>query len=377
MNAELLLIAQRLENAQKPEDVFGELPGNQGEALHASYRLLTKVAHPDRYVDAHDQAVAEKAFQALQKWLTTAQEKIKSNTYGQDGSATSTNAPPVLVRNRKRDYLVQGTPLAQGDLCNLYQCSFTLAGKETDGVFKVARHPDDNDLVSNEAQILRQLASSKAYAKFHTYIPQVVDSFDYRDAASPQPRRVNVLTVEAGPYYSLKEVRAAYPQGIDARDMAWIWRRLLIVLGFAHLQSIIHGAVLPTHILIQPENHGLVLIDWSYALADPAPDEYIPAISTEYKDWYPPEVLAKERPRPGTDLYLGALCMVYLLGGDPVKGTLPDSVHKRIQSFFRGTTLKRPAQRPQDALHLLDEFTELIESLWGPRTFREFHMPKK
>lgn len=377
MDAELQLIAQLLENARQPEEVFGKLDGNQGEALRALYRLLSKVAHPDRYADPHDQAVAEKAFVALQKWLASAEEKIKSSAYGQDGAAHAASAPPVLVRNRKHEYLVQGAPFAQGDLCNLYWCTCVLDGKETDAIFKVARNPADNDLVSNEGYVLRQLASSKEYDQFHAYIPQLVDSFDYRDSTSPHARRVNVLALEAGPYYSLEEVRAAYPQGIDAKHMTWIWRRLLIVLGFAHMRYVIHGAVLPTHILIQPENHGLVLIDWSYALHEPSPDEYIPAISTEYKDWYPPEVLAKELPRPGTDIYLGALCMLYLLGGDPVKGSMPESVHKRIQSFFRGTTLKGQAQRPQDALRLLDEFTQLIESLWGPRRFREFYMPRK
>ena len=377
MDAELELIAQLLENACKPEDVFGKLDGNQADALRTSYHLLSKVAHPDHYTNSQDQVVAEKAFRALQKWLASAEEKLKSKTYGQDGSATAMGAPAVLVRNRKQEYLVQGTPFAQGDLCNLYQCAYTLGGKETNGTFKVARNPGDNDLVSNEAYMLKQLASSEAYEQFHAYVPQLVDSFDYRDSASPHPRRVNVLALEEGPYYSLQEVRSCYPYGIDARDMAWMWRRLLIVLGFAHKSNIIHGAVLPTHILIQPEHHGLVLIDWSYALYEPAADEYIPAISTEYKDWYPPEVLAKEPPRPGTDIYLGALCMLYLLGGDAVKGTMPEAVPKRIQSFFRGTTLKGAAQRPQDALRLLDEFTELIESLWGPRTFREFYMPKK
>jgi serine/threonine protein kinase len=377
MDAELQLVAQLLESARQPEEVFGKLDGNQGEALRASYRLLTKVAHPDRYADPHDQAVAEKAFVALQKWLAGAEDKIKSGAYGQNGATHATSAPPVLVRNRKREYLVQGTPFAQGDLCNLYRCTCVLDGRETDATFKVARSPADNDLVSNEGYVLKQLASSKEYDRFHAYIPRLVDSFDYRDSTAPQPRRVNVLALEEGHYYALSEVRAAYPEGIEAKDMAWIWRRLLIVLGFAHMHNIIHGAVLPTHILIQPENHGLVLIDWSYALYEPSADEYIPAISTEYKDWYPPEVLAKESPQPGTDIYLGALCMVYLLGGDPVEGTMPESVHKRIQSFFRGTTLKGQAQRPQDALRLLDEFTELIESLWGPRTFREFYMPKK
>ena len=124
--------------------------------------------------------------------------------------------------------------------------------------------------------------------------------------------------------------------------MAWMWRRLLIALGFAHTCGMIHGAVLPSHVLIQPEQHGLVLIDWSYAVSNPATGDYIPAIVTEYQAWYPAEVLAKEPPSPSTDLYMGAMCMIYLLGGDPVTGAMPESTPKRIQSFFRGVALKKP-----------------------------------
>jgi hypothetical protein len=159
--------------------------------------------------------------------------------------------------------------------------------------------------------------------------------------------------------------------------MAWMWRRLLIVLGFAHACGVIHGAVLPTHVLIQPEQHGLALVDWSYAVSDPEMGEHIPAISSAYQAWYPPEVLAKETPTTSTDLYMGAACMLYLLGGDPVTGVVPESTPQRIQSFFRGVALKKPAQRPQNALALLDEFNDLIQQLWGPRAFRAFVMPMK
>ena len=62
--------------------------------------------------------------------------------------------------------------------------------------------------------------------------------------------------------YSLEEVRAAYPAGIDARDMAWMWRRLLTVLGFVHEQRLVHGCVTPDHVLIEPREHKLVLIGW-------------------------------------------------------------------------------------------------------------------
>ncbi len=376
MNAELLLVAQLLENARTPEDVFGKLEGNQAEALRGAYRSLTKTAHPDRYTDAQDQALAEQAFRTLQKWLSLAEEKITCGTYGRENHSSSAPAP-VLVRSRKQSYLVQATPFAQGDVCNLYRCTRAFGGQETAGIFKVAQHPDVNDLVANEAAVLKTLASSPEYPQFHAYIPQLLDTFDYHDPSSPGLRRANVLAFEDGAYFSLQNIRAAYPEGIDPKDMAWMWRRLLIALSFAHSCSIIHGAVLPTHVLIQPEQHGLALIDWSYALSNPVPGEYIPAIAAQFQDWYPPEVLAKETPSASTDLYLGALCMIFLLGGDPLTGTMPGAVPQRIQSFLRGVALKKPTQRPQQALSLLDEFTDLIQRLWGPPRFHRFSMPKQ
>jgi serine/threonine protein kinase len=376
MNTELSIIARLLENARQPEEVFGKLEGDQAEALRGAYRSLTKIAHPDRYRDAQDQALAEQAFRTLQKWTRTAEEKILCGTYGQAPSSDPA-AAPALVQHGKHSYIVQAMPLAQGDMCNLYQCTHLYNGAESAAIFKVARKSVDNDLLANEAAILRALVTSPEYTEFHAYVPRLVDSFDYRDPASPRPRRVNVLAFEEGHYFSLQEVRAHYTDGIDPKDMAWMWRRLLIALGFAHTSGVIHGAVLPTHVLIQPEQHGLVLIDWSYALSHPEPGDYIPAIASDYQAWYPPEVLAKETPTPSTDLYMAALCMIYLLGGDPITGTLPASVPQRIQSFFRGVARKKPTQRPQNALALLDEFTDLIEQLWGPRTFRAFSIPTK
>ena len=50
-----------------------------------------------------------------------------------------------------------------------------------------------------------------------------------------------------------------------------MWRRLLTALGWAHRARLVHGAVFPEHVLIHPELHGLVLVDWCYATATPAP----------------------------------------------------------------------------------------------------------
>ncbi len=180
-------------------------------------------------------------------------------------------------------------------------------------------------------------------------------------------------------YVPMSEVIAAYPKGLDFRDVAWMYKRLLSGLGFVAEMGVVHGAILPSHVLVHPTGHGAKIIDWSYSLnfaallapkavdpdpapakpakgaakqlnvwdlvrqnlyADPAsvdptipagppPDPnkmYVKAISVDYQNFYAPEILRKETPSPSTDIYMAAKCAVALLGGDVGTNQLPASI---------------------------------------------------
>jgi serine/threonine protein kinase len=266
------------------------------------------------------------------------------------------------------------------EVCQRYACQFEIDGVGQSGVFKIARSSDDNDLVQNEARVLRHLRADKDFARLWPFVPEIVDSFLYDDGRAA-PRQANVVS-RMSKVYSLEEICAHYPRGIDPKDVAWLWRKLLIALGFAHACGVIHGAVLPPHILIEPDQHGLILDNWLYACArthamhEPTEsDAHLAAIVTAYETWYPPEVFDRQPPLPGLDIFMGARCMVYLLGGDSLTGELPTVVPKAMTSFFRSCLLPAPQHRPQQAWDVLNDFTQLIERLWGPRTFRPFAMP--
>jgi len=47
----------------------------------------------------------------------------------------------------------------------------------------------------------------------------------------------------------------------------------------------------------------------------------------------------------------------------------------RLAAFAAGCMLANPSRRPQDAWRLLAELDELLERLYGPRTFRPFALP--
>ena len=249
---------------------------------------------------------------------------------------------------------MSGPLVARGDIANLYAYGPDL--------LKIVRDPADNDLMRREAMALNRLRERVSRA-FGAYFPALVQARRQIDPRSGIKRHVNLIGRLDG-FRSLAEVRTAFPAGLDPRDAAWMWRRLLVAVGAAHRAGVIHGAVLPEHVLIHPAEHGLVLVDWCYSV--PAPAGRIRAVVQRYRDWYPPEVLAGEQAGPDLDIWLATRCMTELTGG-----LMPAP----MAAFARGCLLASPGRRPDDAWRLLAEFDELLERLYGPRTFRPLAMP--
>ena len=249
--------------------------------------------------------------------------------------------------------------MIRGDIANLYQVR---QGQFKAALLKIVRDPADNDLMRREATALTRLQDAVDPALL-AYFPPLVATGKRDDARSGIRRHVNLIGELSG-FRSLAEVRAAFPAGVDPRDAAWMWRRLLVAIGVAHRAGVIHGAVLPEHVLIHPAEHGLVLVDWCYSVSGSA--GRVRAIVRRYQRWYPPEVLAGDPAGPDLDIWLATRCMAELIGGRAPAG---------IAAFARGCLLASPGRRPQDAWRLLAEFDGLLERLYGPRTFRPFAMP--
>jgi hypothetical protein len=247
-----------------------------------------------------------------------------------------------------------GLAIAKGDIANLYLVR--------QGVLKLARDPADNDLMRREAAALTHL-QVQVDSRQRAFLPRLVEARRQRDPRSGAERQANVLGRLDG-FRTLAEVRAAFPGGVDPRDAAWMWRRLLVAVGAAHRAGVIHGAVVPEHVMIHPAEHGLVLVGWCYSTVGAV--SRLPAIVARYRDWYPGEVLAGHLAGPDVDIWLATRCM-----SDLVAGLMPPP----MASFAAGCMLANPRRRPADAWELLAEFDELLDRRYGPRTFRPFAMP--
>jgi hypothetical protein len=316
-----------LEAAATPGDLF---PGG-GATAARRYHRLARLLHPDAVPD-HRKDEAQAAFRAL----TTLWERRKAPTL-----TTST-----------RTYTL-GPVHVGGDLAVLREAG--------DGILlKIPRQSRDNDLMEREARALTRL-DRRGDPRHRAYAPRLLEAFRHRESGAGAGRRVNALERLRG-FRTLTEVRSAHPEGLDPRDAAWMWRRLLVALGWAHRAGVVHGAVLPDHVLVHPHHHGLALVDWCYSV-EAGGEQTIPALVERYRDWYPHEVTGRRPATAATDIHLASKCLEHLMG--PL-------APRPLRSFLRGCTLPAQARRPQDAWKLLAELDDLLERLYGPRTFRPF-----
>jgi hypothetical protein len=273
-----------------------------------------------------------------------------------DANPGSTRAAAAFARLAALWQKCQGrlaTLTAAGDIANLYE--------HERGLLKLARDPADNDLLDREAAALTRLHAA-GDPGFLPYVPALIDRQRHQDPATGSERRANLISRLDGSV-TLADVHAAYPGGLDPRDAAWMWRRLLVAAGFAHRAGVIHAAVVPDHVLIHPAEHGLVLIDWCYAITSPG--GLATAMPARYADWYPAEVRGRQAPGPDLDIWLATRCMTDLMG---------DMAPPQLAAFARGCMLPSPSRRPRDAWRLLGELDAVLERLYGPRRFRPFAM---
>jgi hypothetical protein len=256
--------------------------------------------------------------------------------------------------------------LASGDAANLYLATRADEPQtDTDNfyILKVAISSDGNALLDIERKTLATLLVGAGNTTYGKYLPALVESYSTNE---PIPRRINAFRWEPG-FHTLEQVHEQHP-ALDGRHLAWIFKRLLTVLGFCHRQSIVHGAVLPCHALIHAGGHGLRLVGWGQSVARGRRIRTVPA---RYQDWYPVEVRHQRPAGPATDLFLAARCLVYLAGGDPLANRMPDSVPPTMRRFLQTCLLESSSMRPRDAWELIEDFDELLYALYGPPAFHE------
>lgn len=264
------------------------------------------------------------------------------------------------VKAERDSYDVIGV-LAQGDLATIYDGRRLSDGARV--AVKLAEDEADNDLMANEVAALRLLTAEDSPQRKH--LPVVLDRFHTRD------HRLGTIFAHLDGH-DLVEVRRRLPDGLPARHLIWLMRRCLSVLGWAHSRGVLHGNVDPQHIMLRARDHNVWLLDWCYAIVNPAQTGKGFACLNEI--YSPPEVAARQPPLPSSDLYALGKSMFFVLGGDPQRKALPPDLDERLQRFLQYFVLESPLSRAGDAWEAYRQLDRLRADLFGPHQFVELHL---
>lgn len=335
---------------RETEEVLGagtayDLFGDTDEiTARRRYHDLARVLHPDH---GGDTAI----FQRLQTLWGRAQIEFSQGTYGTPDAGVH----GLRISSRAHTYTLDRR-LANGELADVFT-----ATDETGApcAVKLVRRPENNSLLVHEMEVVREVRNETEPA-FLPYFPEPQDSFAVKEESVI--RRANVFTLLGG-FHTLRSVRVAYPDFIDPRDGAWMWRRLLTALGALHKAGVVHGGLLPQHVMILGEQRGMTLVGWCAArrIGEPV------TLVSEADRWrYPPEVFDKTGAVPETDIFMAARLIEDLVGP-----RLP----KAFRTHLKACGLRKASMRPGDAWALKDSFDELNGRLFGARRFKPFYMP--
>ncbi len=261
-----------------------------------------------------------------------------------------------------------GKMVAETARYRLYLCR--PEGATVDHLLQIASTTEYNGDLDRSAYILSRLLAEaeeleEGYAKvkknpkhfvnYQLSFPEVIETFVSMDQGN---RRVNILR-----FRGVDDVRNMVPLHnlvnkdqlkVDLKTSVWIMGKLLKVLAFAHGTKIVVGNMTLGNIIVEPDQHYVVIFNW--ADAHVMPDSV-------------PESLVRE------EVQAAALAAVEVAGGNLQDG-IPDDGSAEFPAY--GAHLLRLARVGDgDALRTHKKFYELVDSIW-PRGFHKFTtLPKR
>ena len=224
-------------------------------------------------------------------------------------------------------------------------------------LLKIAPDVTGNGLLDREAFLLAELrteierrnAEYKSRSKtdyglgFQRCFPRLVESFV---SAEQGGRRINIIAIAGASSMTelvpIEQWRTRERARIDPKSSAWIMGRLLKIFTLTHPMGVEVGKIDGGNILVNPEEHHVVLFDWTQA---------------RFHEGSLPEKVARE------EISRAAKAVVLALGGNPKPGELPES--EQLTDDRYAAFLKRCVGRKMaDPFEAGKEFYKLLGELW-------------
>ena len=244
------------------------------------------------------------------------------------------------------------------DEFRLYLCR---SKEERNYILKVAATVEHNSFLDREAFILNEMRAEAArleeeYARvksnpdsmlnYQLCFPDLVETFL---ASGQGNRRVNILGFSAvedmGKLVPIRHLVSRDRVRVDRKTSAWMMGKLLKILVFAHSQDISLGEVTGFNILIERDEHYVVVFDLT---------------SAEICVGGVPEDVARE------EISRGAREIILALGGDAKK--LPEDNEQDPDNQYGKHLYALADGSESNAKKAHEKFYSLVRSMW-PRAY--------
>lgn len=154
-----------------------------------------------------------------------------------------------------------------------------------------------------------------------------------------------VLVMSYIPGYTMEQIVTKAGK-MEPEHVGWFMERALNALKYLHLHGVVHGDIKPQNMIIQHEDHMLVLVDFGLAMVKPSSSNrslgYTPVFSS-------PEEMRGGTLVPESDLYSLGMTMIYALcGGDEqfTRKRVPNTTPQPLVDFIRRLVVNEVTSRP-------------------------------
>jgi serine/threonine protein kinase len=299
-----------------PYDLYVALevaPKATTDVIHAAYRAL---------------AMLHKGDQKKLLAMNTAKDVLLDPVQRADYDAFRTNAGPKTIGSYK-----VLNKIAEGGFGVTYKGEHITLGTPVCIKHASKVSPQDEAIILEEARTIWDLR--------HFGIPSIRDIFRLHDGSMAL-----VMSYVPGP--TLAQLIDKHKR-IDPESVAWITQRLLNILKYLHCYGVVHGDIKPGNIIVQEEQHSVVLVDYGLSLLKPSGK----TLNKGYTEVFAaPEQLRSSPLIPQTDMYGLGMTMIALLGGDILAKRVPSSTPTNLCNFIkkliRFDVLARPDPQAED-----------------------------
>ena len=284
--------------------------------IKAAYRELARLHHPYQGGKGIDLVKLNEAYEILS-------DPAKRRAYDATGE---TDATGTIIGN----YRVLAE-IAEGGFGTTYKGEHILTGEPVCIKHCSQVSAAHDAVLVNETKVMWDLR--------HHAVPAVRDLIRLEDDTLAL-----VMSYIPGP--TLLQIVEKVGKLDPEKHVAWIIERVLNALLYLHHHGVVHGDLKPGNIIVQPDIHATVLVDFGLSVVKPTGKTKAAGFTPFFA---PPEQIAERPLLPESDFYSLGMCIIYALSGNmkavervQVPTGIPDALCQFIRSLIQHDVLSRP-----------------------------------